>query len=123
MHSSFIPQSCPNCSGQTAITVAAGHVMLEIYTRTYEEGMIVVGGAGLTVGLGGYLTGGGHSPISAKYGLAVDNVYQIEVVTPSGDLVIANEYQNADLFWAMRGVSYCPNSHSAHSCFFLFFPN
>ena len=57
------------------------------------------------MGLGGYLTGGGHSPLSAMFGLAVDQVLEMEVVLASGDIVTANEAQHSDLFWAMRGVS------------------
>jgi FAD/FMN-containing dehydrogenase len=53
------------------------------------------------------LTGGGHSPLSAKFGLAVDQVLEMEVVLASGDIVTANEAVNADLFWAMRGVCPC----------------
>lgn len=56
-------------------------------------------------GLGGYLTGGGHSPLSAMLGLAADQVLEMEVVMPCGKIVIANQVSNADLFWAMRGVS------------------
>jgi hypothetical protein len=33
-------------------------------------------------------------------------MYEIEMVTPGGDIVTVNECQNTDLFWAMRGVSY-----------------
>ncbi|RKP04460.1 hypothetical protein THASP1DRAFT_21097, partial [Thamnocephalis sphaerospora] len=56
-----------------------------------------------TVSTGGYITGGGHSILSAKFGLAADQVVEMEVVTPKGELLILNECQNTDLFWAMRG--------------------
>ena len=59
--------------------------------------------AGDTIGLGGYLTGGGHSPLSAKLGLAVDQVLEMEIAMASGETVIANEVTKVDLFWAMRG--------------------
>jgi hypothetical protein len=61
-----------------------------------------------TVGIGGYLTGGGHSALSSTYGLAADQVLEMEIVTPGGDILTINECQNQDLFWAMRGVSLCP---------------
>jgi hypothetical protein len=47
--------------------------------------------------------GGGHGPNSNRYGLGVDNVLEHEVVLPNGDIVIANENSNPDLFWALRG--------------------
>ena len=67
--------------------------------------MLVVGGAEPSVGVGGYMTGGGHSPLGVKFGLAVDNVLEMEVVLPLGEVTTANECQNSDIFWAMKGVS------------------
>jgi FAD/FMN-containing dehydrogenase len=55
------------------------------------------------ISIGGYLTGGGHSPLSATYGLAVDQVLEMEVVTARGDILTVNECQYSDLFWALRG--------------------
>ena len=49
------------------------------------------------------LQGGGYSLLSPVYGLAVDRVVQIKVVTPDGRFRTANECQDADLFWALRG--------------------
>lgn len=47
--------------------------------------------------------GGGHSVLSPVYGLGVDRVLQYKIVTPDGQLRTANECQNSDLFWALRG--------------------
>jgi FAD/FMN-containing dehydrogenase len=33
----------------------------------------------------------------------VDNAVQFTIVTPNGDYVVANDHQNQDLFWALRG--------------------
>lgn len=52
---------------------------------------------------GGYLAGGGHSPVTPIYGLGSDQVLSIDVVTPDGRFVTADETQNEDLFWAIRG--------------------
>ena len=104
-HDSFKPQHCDSCSTNTAATITAGEDWGDIYSAAHEHDLTLVGGTGDTIGIGGYLTGGGHSPLSAKLGLAVDQVLEIEVVLASGEVVIANEVQNSDLFWAMRGVS------------------
>jgi FAD/FMN-containing dehydrogenase len=66
---------------------------------------VVVGGGDSDVGVVGWMTGGGHSPISAKYGLGADNVLEIRLVAPTGDILTANANTNTDLFWALRGVS------------------
>lgn len=57
-----------------------------------------------TVGVaGGYIAGGGMGPLSSKYGLAVDHVLSIDVVTPDGKFQTVDQKNNADLFWALRG--------------------
>ena len=79
--------------------------MFEIYDAAATHDSMIVGGEDPDVGLGGYLTGGGHSLISGHYGLAADNILELEVVTPSGDTVILNQCSNTDLFFAFRGVN------------------
>ncbi|UKZ74474.1 hypothetical protein TrVFT333_002142 [Trichoderma virens FT-333] len=86
-----------------SITVGGGSEMYDIYVAADKHGQAIVGGGGKTVGIGGYITGGGHSIFAPKYGLAADNVWEMEIVTPGGDIVIANEDRHQDLFWAMRG--------------------
>jgi hypothetical protein len=56
-----------------------------------------------SVGLGGYIQGGGHGPLASTYGLAAQQVLQARVVTTKGDILVANEVENNDLFWAIRG--------------------
>ncbi|KAM3579745.1 hypothetical protein VKS41_007829 [Umbelopsis sp. WA50703] len=98
----FVPvNSAPN--GTTAVTVQAGVQMDQLYEAVATKNWVVVGGACKTVGVGGYVGGGGHSPISPNYGLAVDNALQFTVVLASGQVVVANDAQHSDLFWALRG--------------------
>ena len=52
---------------------------------------------------GGYIAGGGHSPMAALVGMAADQVLSMEVVLPNGRFVTANEDSNPDLYWALRG--------------------
>lgn len=47
--------------------------------------------------------GGGHGYFTNRFGLGVDNVLEFQVVLPTGELVIAHERSNPDLFWALRG--------------------
>lgn len=76
----------------------------EIYKAARAKGRIVVGGEGETVGvMGGYILGGGHSPLTGLYGTGADNVLSFEVVTADGEFVVANSTSNTDLFWALRG--------------------
>jgi FAD/FMN-containing dehydrogenase len=77
----------------------------EIYLRIIEEGLAITGGTVSSVGVSGFTLGGGSGYLSRKYGLAVDNVLSMEVVTAQGEIVHASESENADLFWALRGGS------------------
>ncbi|KAL8683249.1 MAG: hypothetical protein Q9186_000751 [Xanthomendoza sp. 1 TL-2023] len=74
----FVPQGCPS-PAHSALKVAAGHRMFEIYDAAATHDSMIIGGQDPDVGLGGYLTGGGHSPISGNYGLAADNVLECEI--------------------------------------------
>ena len=111
-NSAFKPKGCGNGPATSAVTIGAGQQFGNIYDATNAHDVVIVGGADPSVGLGGWLTGGGHSPVGAIYGLGVDNVLEMEVVTPSGDLLTVNECQHEDLFWAMRGVGIVPASVS-----------
>lgn len=87
------------------MTVGAGCQLNELQQKAHKHGQVFPGGNSKTVGIAGFVSGGGHSILSPHFGLAADNVRQMEVVTPSGEVLTVNEDQHPDLFWAMRGVS------------------
>ncbi|KXH43236.1 long-chain-fatty-acid-CoA ligase [Colletotrichum nymphaeae SA-01] len=87
-----------------AIRMGAGVRGLEAYTAAANKGLRVVGGFCPTVGVaGGYTQGGGHGPLSSQYGLGADQVLEWEVITPSGEHVVATPLQHSDLYWALSG--------------------
>ena len=104
-HNGFQPEGCSTTINTTAVTAGAGSYVSDIYQQLSLHNQTVVDGMGKEVTMGGYLTGGGHSPLSHIHGLGADQMYEIEMVTPTGEIVKANECQNTDLFWAVRGVS------------------
>ncbi|KAG9236706.1 hypothetical protein BJ875DRAFT_371506, partial [Amylocarpus encephaloides] len=82
----------------------SGVLARDLYKAADAQKLAVVGGEGQDVGiLGGYILGGGHSPLSSIYGVAADQVLEIKIVTPDGQFVIASSTKNTDLFWALRG--------------------
>ena len=101
--SSFTPQGCRFSIPGAAVTAGAGNQWQAVTSQAKDRDLAVVSGAFATVSLGGFLSNGGHGGLSAKYGLGADQVYEIELVTPMGEHIIANECQNQDYFWAMRG--------------------
>lgn len=55
-----------------------------------------------TVGVvGGYIQGGGHSPVMQLFGMGADQVLALEVITAAGQFVTATPDLNADLYWAI----------------------
>ncbi|PHH92004.1 hypothetical protein CDD83_9372 [Cordyceps sp. RAO-2017] len=86
-----------------AMTLGGGVQLFEAYQAADKYGQTIVGGNGRSVGIGGYIAGGGHSFLSPHFGLGVDNVLQMEVVTPMGQILMVNEHRYPDLFWALRG--------------------
>ncbi|KAJ7615845.1 hypothetical protein FB45DRAFT_934776 [Roridomyces roridus] len=98
----FVPQGCT--SAKSAVTLGAGVQWAEAYKFADAHNVTVVGGSDRTVGaVGGWLQGGGHGVLSNTMGMGVDRVLEYKVVTPDGKLRIANECQNEDLFFALRG--------------------
>ena len=75
----------------------------EFNLATATHGLATTGGVVSTTGIAGLTLGGGYGWLQGKYGLAIDNLASVEVVTADGGVVRASEEDNADLFWALRG--------------------
>lgn len=87
-----------------AVQLGAGVQGEEAATFAHQYGFRVVVGSCPTVGVvGGYTQGGGHSSMSGQYGLSADNVLEWEVVTATGEHLVATPQQHADLYWALSG--------------------
>jgi hypothetical protein len=100
---SFTPKNCRFSIAGAAVTAGAGSQWSSVTSQAKDRSLAVVSGAFGTVSLGGFLSNGGHGALSAKFGLGADQVYEIDLVTPMGDIITANECQNQEYFWAMRG--------------------
>jgi len=66
-------------------------------------GLATPGGILSTTGVAGLGLGGGFGHLTRRFGLVVDNIRSLDVVTAEGTLVHASETDNPDLFWALRG--------------------
>lgn len=87
------------------VSVSPGGNWQRVYEALAPHGVTVTGGRAGTVGVGGFVTGGGNSFHSASHGLACDNVHSFEVVLADGAVVDASATQSPDLWRALKGGS------------------
>ena len=99
----FHPASCNLPGPVDAVRAAAGHTNGEIQEHLSGLGRVIVSGANPSVGIVGWLTGGGHGFLSSSYGMGSDNLLEATIALPSGAVVVANPCQHADIFAAVRG--------------------
>ena len=71
--------------------------------ETLAFGLATTGGTVTNTGIAGLTLGGGLGWMMGKHGLTADNLISADVVTAQGEFVKANESENEDLFWALRG--------------------
>jgi FAD/FMN-containing dehydrogenase len=67
------------------------------------HGLATPGGVVSATGVGGLTLAGGLGWLRGKYGLSLDNVLSVEIVTADGQLRTASASDNGDLYWAVRG--------------------
>lgn len=89
----------------TARTARAqgGVTWAEFNRETQLHGLATTGGVVSTTGIAGLTLGGGLGWLIGKYGLAVDNLRSVDLITADGRVLRASADENADLFWAVRG--------------------
>jgi FAD/FMN-containing dehydrogenase len=92
-----------NATTEDVFIVGSGQQWGNVLSEATRQGRVVTTGQDPSVGLGGYIQGGGHGPLASTYGLASSQVLQMRVATTTGHVLVANELENTDLFWALRG--------------------
>ena len=75
----------------------------ELNRETQLHGLAVTGGVVSTTGIAGLTLGGGLGWLMSKYGLALDNLVSVELVTADGEVLRTSAEEHPDLFWAVRG--------------------
>lgn len=85
------------------VRAQGGVTWREFNRETQVHRLAATGGTISTTGIAGLTLGGGLGWLMGKHGLAIDNLLSAEVVTASGEVVLASEKENGDLFWGLRG--------------------
>jgi hypothetical protein len=95
--------SSANDGATPTISIGAGVNLVEANGELWKHGVAIPAGTCPTVGIAGFTLGGGHGLLVRKYGMAVDHLLEVEMVTVDGTVLTANADTNPDLFWALRG--------------------
>jgi len=86
------------------VEMEAGLIWKDVYIALNRTGFEVMGGICPTVGVMGFITGGGYNIfLSRHWGMASDNVLSFKIVLYNGSIATASNNTNPELFWALRG--------------------
>lgn len=83
--------------------VQGGATWADFDREAQLHGLATPGGLISDTGVGGLTLAGGLGWLRGKYGLSLDNLESVDIVTADGVLRTASETENSDLFWAVRG--------------------
>lgn len=83
--------------------VGPGATLADFDAKAQAVGLATPLGINSTTGVAGLTLGGGFGWLSRKYGLTIDNLLSVDLVTDKGKRVTASQTQNPDLFWGIRG--------------------
>ncbi|WP_371581281.1 FAD-binding protein [Streptomyces sp. NBC_01314] len=89
--------------GSMSARVEGGATMSHLDRATEPHRLATTGGRASTTGVGGFVLGGGSGWLDRTFGLAVDNLLGVDLVTADGHEVRASAEENPDLFWALHG--------------------
>jgi FAD binding domain-containing protein len=105
LHDAFVGSGCEGrAQPQPAVSIEAGATWGRVYQEVMvNAGRYVQGGGCLTVGVAGFVNGGGFGSLSKAFGTAAANLIEAEVVTADGGVKLANVCTNPDLLWALKG--------------------
>jgi FAD/FMN-containing dehydrogenase len=90
--------------GARTARVQGGATWAELDRETQVFGLATPGGVVSTTGVSGLTLHGGLGHLRRPYGLSLDNLLSVDIVTADGQLRTASAEQNPDLFWAVRGA-------------------
>ncbi|MGB5722234.1 MAG: FAD-binding oxidoreductase, partial [Woeseiaceae bacterium] len=83
--------------------VAGGSLLGEMDHEAMAHGLVTTAGTVSHTGVGGLTLGGGFGRLGRRFGLSIDNLLEMDIVTPDGQLRRAAPDENAELYWALRG--------------------
>jgi len=83
--------------------VEPGCTLGDLDHETQAFGLAVPVGINSTTGVAGLTLGGGFGWLSRRYGMTVDSLVSVDIVTADGELLHCSRDEHKDLFWALCG--------------------
>ena len=83
--------------------VSGGSLLGHMDHDTMAYGLVTTAGTVSHTGVGGLTLGGGFGRVARRFGLALDNVLGVDIITADGEFRRANKDENPDLYWGVRG--------------------
>jgi FAD/FMN-containing dehydrogenase len=83
--------------------VQPGATLADVDRATQEHGLVVPTGVNSTTGIAGLTLGGGFGWTTRKFGLTIDNLRSVRLVTADARVLEVDRDRHPDLFWALRG--------------------
>ena len=87
------------------VSAKGGTLLGQIDRETMAQGLVTPLGTVSHTGVGGLTLGGGFGRVARRFGMAIDNLESMDVVTANGELLHASKSDHPDLFWGLRGGS------------------
>ncbi|MFF9587561.1 FAD-binding oxidoreductase [Streptomyces achromogenes] len=87
----------------STVTVGAGVQQIDALSLLAPGGLALTGGSCPTVGVAGFVQGGGYGLLTRRYGMACDRLVSAEAVLTDGRTVRCSADVEPDLYWALRG--------------------
>ncbi|MCJ8290032.1 MAG: FAD-binding protein [Crocinitomicaceae bacterium] len=83
--------------------IPSGMQLETVYSELGITNQTIPGGGCQSVNVGGLTQGGGWGYSIRKFGFTCDNVLEVEMILPDGNIELISETNHPDIFWALKG--------------------